>query len=51
MCVSFNRKDLHPFYDSSASHQERKRRDASGDDELEDDFIGISPQVSHTSKR
>ncbi|XP_046636181.1 eukaryotic translation initiation factor 5B-like isoform X2 [Daphnia pulicaria] len=43
------KKDLHPFYDSSASHQERKRRDASGDDELEDDFIGISPQVSHTN--
>jgi hypothetical protein len=49
MCVSFNRKDLHPFYDSSASDQERS--DASGDDEVEDDFIGFSPQVSHTSKR
>jgi hypothetical protein len=49
MCVSFNRKDLHPFYDSSASDQERM--DASGGDELEDEVFGCSPQVSHTSKR
>ncbi|XP_046447111.1 nucleolar protein dao-5-like isoform X6 [Daphnia pulex] len=41
------KKDLHPFYDSSASDQERS--DASGDDEVEDDFIGFSPQVSHTN--
>ncbi|XP_046447122.1 uncharacterized protein LOC124196249 [Daphnia pulex] len=41
------KKDLHPFHDSSASDQER--RNAYGDGELEDDFIGFSPQVSHTN--